>query len=67
MCVIEAYFYLDPVLKEAAANAAGTNASLPSSSSGGATPIGGAPVLAEGDREQEMKDNSETVQNPGSQ
>ena len=51
------------MLKEAAANAAGTNVSLPSS--GGATPIGGASVLAEG--EQEMKDNSETVQNPGSQ
>lgn len=53
---------VDPVLKEAAANAAGANATMPSlPSSGGATPMGA------GDGEQEMKENSEPVQNPGSQ
>lgn len=48
--------YVDPVLKEAAtnaamSNAAGTNATLPSGAEG----------------EQEMKDNGELVQNAGSQ
>ncbi len=50
------------MLKEAAANAAGANATMPSlPSSGGTTPMGVA------DGEQEMKENSEPVQNAGSQ
>lgn len=48
-----AFVCADPVLKEAAANAAGSSATVPSS----------AP--AEG--EQEMKDNGELLQNTGSQ
>ena len=48
----------DPVLKEVAA-AAGANSTLPSS--GGTASMG----VAEG--EQEMKENSEPVQNAGSQ
>lgn len=49
------------MLKEAAANAAGANATMPSLPSGGTTPMGVA------DGEQEMKENSEPVQNAGSQ
>lgn len=61
------FFPSDPVLKEAAINAAGPTVATPTapsgSSSGAATPMG---VTGMAEQEQEMKDNGEQ-QNTGSQ
>ena len=54
-------YIVDPVLKEAAANAAGPNATLAN------LPPGAQIGVAAAEGEQDMKDNNETVQNNGSQ
>ena len=51
------------MLKEAAANAAGPNATL----SGTLQPTGAAAPVGSVEAEQELKENSEVVQNTGSQ